>query len=65
MNGDQNTTHEPRLVQVRSKSPRRNVTHVQGACSCGWKARTLHPTRTIEGRALGERDANRHAQAHH
>jgi len=60
------TTHEPRLARTYGKG-RTNplgqplVIRVQGACTCGWRGVSYSLHSSVEGWALGKRDAHDHA----
>jgi hypothetical protein len=54
--------HAARLARIRNSAG--SVTHVQGACTCGWRSTGIHPVyNTTEGWKLGERDALAHASS--
>jgi hypothetical protein len=58
-----NPTAEAR--RLHAPSGNRDNDYWQAECSCGWTSSAVHSNRTVEGRALADRDAADHMAARH
>jgi len=48
------------VERYSAPSGNRDADMFRATCACGWKSLAWHSNRTIEGRALAERDATEH-----
>lgn len=53
-------------LRLPAPSGNRDADYFRASCSsCGWESKALYSNRTVEGRALAERDAADHNKARH